>query len=76
MFHQKLQDVPAHGAIRSGDDFVQINAWAGYRFHRNLCELSVGVLNLGDSDYRLSPLNPHAKLARDRTIFMQCRLSF
>lgn len=61
---------------RSGDDFIQFNAWAGYRFNDNLCELVVGVMNIGDSDYQLSPLNPYAAIARDRTFFASLRVSF
>ncbi|MEO5914554.1 MAG: FecR domain-containing protein [Luteolibacter sp.] len=61
---------------RNGDDFIQFNAWAGYRFYRNLCEVSAGVLNIGGTDYQLSPLNPYADIARERTFFMFCRMSF
>jgi tetratricopeptide (TPR) repeat protein len=75
-YDQRLDEDPSRQPVRSGDDFVQFNAWAGYRFHRNLCELTLGVLNIGDSDYRLSPLNPHLEIARDRTFFAACRLSF
>ncbi len=75
-FHQNLHDDPARGASRSGDEFVQFNAWAGYRFNRNLCEIAMGVLNIGDTDYQLSPLNPHAQISRDRTFFVLCRMSF
>ena len=75
-FYQSLDDDPARGLHRSGDRFVQFNAWAGYRFKRNLCDVTAGVLNLGGTDYQLSPLNPHGEIARDRTFFVRCRLSF
>jgi outer membrane receptor protein involved in Fe transport len=79
-FQQDLTDDPgrvALGAVpRSGDEFFQVNAWLGYRFNRNLCELSAGVLNIGGEDYQLSPLSPHAEIARDRTFFMVYRMSF
>ena len=61
---------------RPGDDFWQFNAIAGYRFNRNLCEVSAGVLNIGGSDYHLSPLNPHPEIVRQETIVLRCRLSF
>jgi hypothetical protein len=61
---------------RAGDEFFQLNAWAGYRFNRNLCEITAGVMNIGDSDYQLSPLNPHAEIARERTFFVGCRMGF
>ncbi len=60
----------------AGDEFWQVNALAGWRFHRNQCEVSVGVLNLTDQDYRLDPLNPHEELPRERTVIARCKLSF
>lgn len=75
-FQQDLTNDPSLARTRSGDEFIQFNAWVGYRFNRNLCELRAGVLNLGGSDYQLSPLSPHAELTRDRTFFLGCRLSF
>ena len=61
---------------RRGDDFIQLNAWAGYRFNDNSCEVAMGVMNIGDSDYQLSALNPYADIARDRTFFATLRISF
>lgn len=75
-FHQTLDDDPARMLNRAGDEFVQFNAWAGYRFDRNLCEIAAGVMNIGDRDYQLSPLTPYGEIARQRTFFMVCRLSF
>lgn len=63
-------------APRKGDDFIQLNAWAGYRFKDNLCELAVGVMNIGDSGFSLSPLNPYSDIARERTVFATLRVSF
>lgn len=59
-----------------GDDFWQYNVQVGYRFYRNLCEVSAGVLNLGDTDYQLSPLTYTRDLPRERTFFIRARLSF
>jgi tetratricopeptide (TPR) repeat protein len=59
-----------------GDDFWQLNAFVGYRFPRNHGELSVGVLNLLDTDYQLEPLSPYAELPHERTLVVRCRLSF
>jgi tetratricopeptide (TPR) repeat protein len=75
-FMQDLEDDPLGGAPRSGDDFWQFNAFVGYRFNRNLCEVSAGVLNITDNDYRLSPLSPYGTIARDRTAVLRCRFSF
>ena len=60
----------------AGDAFWQLNLFAGYRFHRNQCEISLGVLNLNGEDYHLTPLTPHLELPRDRTLFFRCKLVF
>lgn len=76
-FIQDIQDDPLHRyAPRNGDDFSQVNLMAGYRFNRNLCEISAGVLNLFGSNYHITPLTPHPELSRDRTAFVRLRVSF
>lgn len=75
-YHQSLDNDPSSAIASSGDEFVQLNAWAGYRFNRNLCEITAGVLNIADTDYRLSALNPYADIPRERTFFVLCRFSF
>lgn len=74
-FSQDLEDDPSRG-FRSGDAFWQFNALAGYRFYNNQCEVSAGVLNIGDTDYRLSALNPRQEIVRDRTAVVRCRFTF
>ena len=61
---------------RPGDDFWQVNAIAGWRFYRNQCELSCGVLNVLDTDYQLEPLNYYLELPRERTFFVRVKLTF
>ena len=61
---------------RTGDDTLQINALIGYRFNRNQSEISVGVLNIGDQDYRFSPLSPYGNIARERTAVINYRINF
>jgi len=79
-FSQNLDDDPrglAPGSVpRDGDEFWQFNALLGYRFWRNQAEISLGVLNIGDTDYQLSPLNPYGEIVRGRTAFMSCRFNF
>ncbi len=77
-YSQELDSAAAGVRMDSapGDDFWQFNAHVGYRFHRNLCEVSAGVLNITDTDYRLSPLNYTNELPRERTFFVRYRLSF
>jgi hypothetical protein len=59
-----------------GDDFWQFNLFAGYRFYRNQCELSLGLLNLTGTDCQLDPLNPSTELPRDRTLLARVKFSF
>jgi len=73
--HEKRQGTQPPAA-QPGDTFWQYNAMAGYRFHRNLCEVSAGWLNLSDQDFQLSPLTYTAVLPHERTFFVRCRLSF
>jgi outer membrane receptor protein involved in Fe transport len=58
-----------------GDDFWQHNLWTGWRFFRRRAEVSVGILNLTDQDYRLHPLNYHLETYRHRTIAVSARIS-
>jgi tetratricopeptide (TPR) repeat protein len=59
-----------------GDDFWQFNAFVGYRFPRRRAELTLGLLNIGDQDYRLNPLNLTTELPRDRTLVVNLRFNF
>ena len=56
--------------------FAQFNVFAGYRFPRRRAELTVGLLNIADQDYRLNPLNLHADLARERTLTVNFKFNF
>lgn len=79
-YSQDLDDDPAGRppgtSPRENDAFWQTNALMGYRFNRNLCEISAGILNINDQDYRLSPLNPYFDIARERTFVLRFRASF
>lgn len=79
-YAQDLDDDPAGQAfgaeVRENDEFWQTNVLAGYRFNRNLCEISAGILNVTDQDYRLSPLNPYFDIARERTFVLRFRASY
>ncbi|WP_193212563.1 TonB-dependent receptor domain-containing protein [Luteolibacter marinus] len=75
-YSQDLEDDPSRLPLRSGDSFWQFNALAGYRFNQNQCEITAGVLNIGDTDYRLSALNPRSEIVRDRTAVIRIRYSF
>ena len=79
-YKQELDDdprgLPPGKVTRTGDDTLQINALIGYRFNRNQSEISVGVLNIGDQDYRFSPLSPYGNIARERTAVINYRINF
>jgi Tfp pilus assembly protein PilF len=57
-----------------GDDFVQENLYAGYRFAHRRAEIRLGVLNLSGKDYRLNPLTQYVEIPRERTF--EARLNF
>jgi Tfp pilus assembly protein PilF len=61
---------------KPGDNFWQLNAFAGYRFAQRRAELTLGLLNLTDQDYKLNPLTLYAELPRERTLLVRLRLSF
>jgi outer membrane receptor protein involved in Fe transport len=59
-----------------GDDFFQHNVLVGYRLKRQRGELTLGVLNLTDTDYRLNPLNPYSELPRERVFLARLKFNF
>ncbi len=59
-----------------GDDFWQINAYAGYRFWHRRAEFTVGLLNLTDQGYHLEPLNLYNELPHGRTFLARLLISF
>jgi tetratricopeptide (TPR) repeat protein len=70
------QDNDGFEPAEPGDDFWQVNLLAGYRFRSNRGDVSLGVRNLLDSDYRLEPLNPYSELPRERVFVARCRIEF
>jgi tetratricopeptide (TPR) repeat protein len=66
------------GALSSeaGNDFWQFNIFAGYRFARRQAEATVGLLNLFDQDYKLSPLTVYNELPRQRTLLVRFSFNF
>jgi tetratricopeptide (TPR) repeat protein len=75
-YDQSLKGDTSGTLARAGDSFLQFNAWAGYRFNRNRHEIAAGLMNIGNTDYQLSPLSPHAEISRERTFFITYRASF
>jgi hypothetical protein len=59
-----------------GADFWQFNLFAGYRFAHRRAELSFGILNLTDRDYRLDPLTLYNELPHARTFLTRVLINF
>jgi tetratricopeptide (TPR) repeat protein len=59
-----------------GDDFWQYNLWGGYRFLQRRAELRLGLLNIGNRDYKLNPLTLYNELPRQRTLVVSLKLDF
>lgn len=71
-----MQRNRADDSALSDEDLWQFNVFAGYRFPRRRAELTVGLLNIADQDYRLNPLNLHAELARECTLTVNFKFNF
>lgn len=63
-------------ATPPGDAFWHLGVQGGIRFARNRGEIGVGVLNLTQRDYRLSPLTYLPTLPRERTAVFRVRMGF
>ena len=59
-----------------GDEFWQFNLFAGWRFWQRRAEAQIGVMNLGNQDYQLNPLNFYNELPRERTFVARCKIYF
>ena len=59
-----------------GDDFWQFNLFAGWRFYHRAAELQFGLLNLGDRDYSLNPVNLYYALPRGREFTVRLKFYF
>jgi len=57
------------------EDFAHINCFFGYRAPEQRWELTVGVLNLNDRNYRINPLNPFIELPRERSLFVRFNIN-
>src|SRR4030095_1082889 len=70
------QDNRGDGGSDTDEGFWQFNAFAGYRFLQRRLEIRVGVVNLTDEDYNLSPLNLTAYLPRGRAFTARVAFNF
>jgi outer membrane receptor protein involved in Fe transport len=67
---------PSFAPAPPGDDFWQLDLFAGWRSPRRRLEARVGILNLTDQDYRLSPISLLPELPRERTLTASLRFNF
>lgn len=58
------------------DELWHVNLFIGYRSPRRYVEVTVGLLNVGDEDYRIHPINLYAELPRERTFFTRLQVNF
>ena len=70
------QNNAGYSPAEPGDNFWQFDAFVGYRFLHRTAEVTLGVLNLADQNYKLNPLNAYAELPRERTLLVRFALSF
>ncbi len=71
-FHQENS---GYSAPLPGDDFFQENIFIGYRFRHQYGEASFGVLNLGNVDYHLNPLNNYSEIPTERCFVFRLQIS-
>ncbi|MGO8836445.1 MAG: TonB-dependent receptor domain-containing protein [Limisphaerales bacterium] len=74
--HWYVQNNIDEASTEPGDNFWQLNAFAGYRFLQRRAELTLGLLNITDQNYHLNPLNLYNELPRSRTLALSLRVNF
>lgn len=74
--HQDWKSALRSGTATGSDRFWQHNLLVGYRWAQRRAELSLGVMNLSDEDYRLHPLNLHPNYPRGRALLVSAKVDF
>jgi len=62
--------------VEPGESFWQYNLYVGYRFLQRRAEARLGLLNISDRDYRLSPLTLYNELPRERMLVASLKFYF
>jgi hypothetical protein len=70
------QNNTGYSGSEPGDNFWQFDAFVGWRFWHRMAEVSVGMLNITDQNYRLNPLNAYSDLPRERTFVARFKFNF
>jgi Tfp pilus assembly protein PilF len=71
-YWRQYNTLPGEG----GDGFWQFNFYAGYRFPHRHVELSVGVVNIGNTDYHIDPVTYFLEQAHARTFTASMKFNF
>jgi len=74
--HWYVQNNIDEASTEPGADFWQLNAFVGYRFLQRKAQVTLGLLNITDQDYKLNPLNVYAELPRSRTLALRLQINF
>ena len=74
--HWYRQDFDREYAHLPAEDFWQLDARVGWRFWQRRAELSVGILNLTDTGFRLHPLSLYLEPARERSWVLSGTFAF
>jgi hypothetical protein len=70
------QNNSGYSPAEPGDSLWQFDAFAGYRFWHRAAQVTVGVLNIGNQNYTLNPLNAYSEMARERTLVVRFQFNF
>jgi Flp pilus assembly protein TadD len=70
-----LGELHPGNVVPTGDLFAHLNLFLGYRFPRHRGDLTVGLLNLTDRNYRLHPLTPFDEMPRERMLYLRFRFN-
>ena len=63
--------------VNVGDELLpQLGVQVGYRFPKQHGDITLGVLNMTDEDYRLNPVTPYNELPRERVFLARLRFKF
>jgi len=74
--HYVSGNTDLHSGIEAEDSLGQWDVRIGYRFPRQQGDLSLGLLNITDADYRLGPLIAAGDYPRSRSLNLRIRLRF
>jgi tetratricopeptide (TPR) repeat protein len=70
------QNNDGYSPAEPGDEFLQYNAFVGYRSPGRNVEISFGLLNITDQGYNLNPLNVYNELPISRTLAARLQFNF